>query len=289
MEKQGTKFGEDNFKHWKDTFTFKSQDEKNPGQYKEVKINMEDVMDRIDHYRKKYDEDDAFVRAVIDTHDDVVKVMFTKDLANIHESATPRGLALVLRIIKENRGEMEIFSVARPANGNWFLVKGDYTPNQLANMDLEKKEPQSKEKEVTNKAEDDLKKKEESVINVLKRNEKEGIEELPKKVRDKIREKMGQGWSTETPPEELKEFFTTSEINSIFNDKIVIYKLKPSREFFDSLVKNSAKIVIKRGFCRALDNGKRGSDLSERQKMTVNHILNKCNTKYENKLGLRNF
>ncbi len=79
MEKQGTKFGEDNFKHWKDTFTFKSQDEKNPGQYKEVKINMEDVMDRIDHYRKKYDEDDAFVRAVIDTHDDVVKVMFTKD------------------------------------------------------------------------------------------------------------------------------------------------------------------------------------------------------------------
>jgi hypothetical protein len=283
------KFGEDNFKHWKDTFLFKSQDEKNPGQYKEVKINMEDVMDRINHYRKKYDEDDAFVRAVIDTHEDVVKIMFTKDLAHIHENATPRGLALVLRVIKEERGELEIFSVARPANGNWFLVKGDYTPNQLANMDLEKKEPRSKEKEVTTKAEDDLKKKEESVINVLKRNEKEGIEELPKKVRDKIREKMGQGWSTETPPEELKEFFSTSEINSIFNDKIVIYKLKPSREFFDSLVKNSARIVIKRGFCRTLQSGKKESELSERQKMTVDHILNKCNTKYESKLGLRNF
>ena len=288
-EEDKEKFGEDNFKHWKDTFIFKSQDDKNPGQYKEVKINMDDVMDRINHYRKKYDEDDAFVRAVIDTHDDVVKIMFTKDLANIHESVTLRGLALVLRTIKESRGEMEIFSVARPANGNWFLVKGDFTPNQLANMDLEKREPESKEKKVTTKAEDDLKKKEESAINILKRNEKEGIEELPKKVRDKIREKMGQGWSTETPPEELKEFFTTSEINSIFNDKIVIYKLEASREFFDSLVKNSARIVIKRGFCRALDNGKRGSDLSERQKMTVNHILNKCNTKYENKLGLRNF
>jgi len=47
------KFGEDNFKHWKDTFIFKSVDEKNPGQYKEVKINMDDVMDRINHYRKK--------------------------------------------------------------------------------------------------------------------------------------------------------------------------------------------------------------------------------------------
>lgn len=289
MKTQGTKFGEDNFKHWKDTFTFKAQDEKNPGQYKEVKIKMEDVMDRINHYRKKYDEDDSFVRAVIDTHEDVVKIMFTKDLANIHESATPRGLALVLRTIKESRGEMEIFSVARPANGNWFLVKGDYTPNQLANMDLEKKEPRTKETEVNSKSEDDLKKKEESAINVLKRNEKEGIEDLPKKVRDKVREKMGKGWTTEIPPEELKEYFTTSEINSIFNDKIVIYKLEPTREFFNGLVKYSARIVIKRGFCRTLKSGKNEFELSERQKMTVNHILNKCNTKYESKLGLRNF
>ena len=288
-ERNKEKFGEDNFKHWKDTFTFKAQDEKNPGQYKEVKIKMEDVMDRINHYRKKYDEDDSFVRAVIDTHEDVVKIMFTKDLANIHESATPRGLALVLRTIKESRGEMEIFSVARPANGNWFLVKGDYTPNQLANMDLEKKEPRTKETEVNSKSEDDLKKKEESAINVLKRNEKEGIEDLPKKVRDKVREKMGKGWTTEIPPEELKEYFTTSEINSIFNDKIVIYKLEPTREFFNSLVKYSARIVIKRGFCRTLKSGKNEFELSERQKMTVNHILNKCNTKYESKLGLRNF
>ena len=288
-ERNKEKFGEDNFKHWKDTFTFKAQDDKNPGQYKEVKIKMEDVMDRINHYRKKYDEDDSFVRAVIDTHEDVVKIMFTKDLANIRESATPRGLALVLRTIKESRGEMEIFSVSRPANGNWFLVKGDYTPNQLANMDLEKKEPRTKETEVNSKSEDDLKKKEESAINVLKRNEKEGIEDLPKKVRDKVREKMGKGWTTEIPPEPLEEYFTKSEINSIFNDKIVIYKLEPTREFFNSLVKFSARIVIKRGFCRTLKSGKNEIELGERQKMTVNHILNKCNTKYESKLGLRNF
>jgi len=288
-ERNKEKFGEDNFKHWKDTFTFKAQDDKNPGQYKEVKIKMEDVMDRINHYRKKYDEDDSFVRAVIDTHEDVVKIMFTKDLANIRESATPRGLALVLRTIKESRGEMEIFSVSRPANGNWFLVKGDYTPNQLANMDLEKKEPRTKETEVNSKSEDDLKKKEESAINVLKRNEKEGIEDLPKKVRDKVREKMGKGWTTEIPPEPLEEYFTKSEINSIFNDKIVIYKLEPTREFFNSLVKYSARIVIKRGFCRTLKSGKNEIELGERQKMTVNHILNKCNTKYESKLGLRNF
>lgn len=151
-----TKFGEDNFKHWKDTFVFKTEDKKNPGQFKEVKINMEDVMDRINHYRKKYDEDDAFVRAVLDTHDNVVKVMYTKDLADISESARPRGLALVLR---ENRGELEIFSVSRPANGNWFLVKGDYSQSQLANMDLEKKEPKKREEEKEISGSEELKKK----------------------------------------------------------------------------------------------------------------------------------
>ena len=100
---------------------------------------------------------------------------------------------------------------------------------------------------------------------------------------------MGKGWTTEIPPEPLEEYFTKSEINSIFNDKIVIYKLEPTREFFNSLVKYSARIVIKRGFCRTLKSGKNEIELGERQKMTVNHILNKCNTKYESKLGLRNF
>ena len=50
--KPRTKFGEDNFKHWKDTFKFQSYDDDN-AEYKDVKIKMEDVMDRIDHYRKK--------------------------------------------------------------------------------------------------------------------------------------------------------------------------------------------------------------------------------------------
>lgn len=288
-DNKGTKFGEDNFKHWKDTFTFKSEDQNNPGQYKEVKISMEDVMDRIDHYRKKYDEDDSFVRAVLDTHEDVVKVMFTKGLADIHENGTPRGLALVLRSINEGRGEMEIFSVARPANGNWFLVKGDYNVKQLANMDLNKKEPEIKEKEVITKSEDDLKKKEESSINILKNNEKEGIIDLPVKVKEKIKEKMGNGWTTETPPPFFKTYYTVSDVNSIFNDKITIYKLNGSNEFFDDLVKYSAKIDVKRGFCRSLLNSKKDSNLSERQKMTVNHIINKCNSKFDNKLGLRNF
>ena len=289
MEDTGKKFGEDNFKHWKDTFTFKSGDDKNPGQYKEVKINMEDVMDRIDHYRKKYDEDDAFVRAVIDTHEDVVKIMYTKGLADIHESATPRGLALVLRTLNESRGEMEIFSVARPANGNWFLVKGDYTQSQLANMDLEKKEPEDKEKKKDISGSEELKKKEEKAIRVLKSNEKEGLDDLPKKVRQKLLEKMGKGWTPETPPSFLEKLVEKSQINTIFNDKIDIFKLDSNDDTFDAIVDNSSQIFIKRGFCRSLYIANDNANLDEKQEKVVNHILEKCDRKFGGKLGVRNF
>ena len=288
-EKNGKKFGEDNFKHWNDTFVFKSEDKGKPGQYKEVKIKMEDVMDRIDHYRKKYDEDDAFVRAVVDTHEDVVKIMYTKGLADIHESATPRGLALVLRVIKESRGEMEIFSVARPANGNWFLVKGDYTQSQLANMDLEKKEPEDKEKKKDISGSEELKKKEETAIRVLKSNEREGLDDLPKKVREKVLEKMGKGWTTETPPSFLEKLVEKSHINTIFNDRIDIFKLDTNDDTFDTIVDNSSRIFIKRGFCRSLYVAAENANLNNKQEMVVNHILKKCDTKFAGKLGVRNF
>ena len=152
------RFDEDNYKHWKDTFKFQSYDEEN-SKYKDVKINMEDVMDRINHYRKKYDEDDAFVRAVVDTHENVVKIMFTKDLAHLTESIKVVGLANVLQMIREGRGEMEIWSVARPADGNWFLVKGSFNKRELANMNLQKREPANKEEKKTENPVNGLKKK----------------------------------------------------------------------------------------------------------------------------------
>jgi hypothetical protein len=282
-EKDGKKFGDDNFKHWKDTFQFQSADEKNPGQYKDVTIKMEDVMDRIDHYRKKYDEDDAFVRAVVDTHEDVVRIMFTKDLAHIHEGTQLKGLALVLM---ESRGEKEVWSVARPASGNWFLVKGDFNQKQLANMNLQKKEPRDKNVEKKDSPLNSLKKKEETIINSLKSNEKEDIESLPTKVKQKLKEKLSNGWTTETPIKIFNHYYDKSDVNSVFNGKIGIFKLKPSSEFFNDLERNSARINIKRGFCKSLVNVKKGSELTGSQERVVTHFINKCKTKYDNKFGV---
>jgi hypothetical protein len=282
---EGKRFDEDNFKHWKDTFKFQSYNEET-GEYKDVKIKMEDVMDRIDHYRKKYDEDDAFVRAVVDTHEDVVKIMFTKDLAHLTESTTLVGLAGVLQLIREGRGEMEIWSVSRPADGNWFLVKGSFNKKELSNMDLHKKERKDKETKEREKPEDGLKKKEETALQSLKTNELSGIEDLPVRVKQKLREKMSQGWTTEPPFEFFSGFYDNSEINSVFNDKIKIYKLKPTGEFFSSLVNNSAKINLKRGFCRSIYLAKSDSDIDDRSRKVVDNIIDKCNQKYDHKLGV---
>jgi hypothetical protein len=284
----GKRFDEDNYKHWKDTFKFQSYDDEK-AKYKNVKINMEDVMDRIDHYRKKYDEDDAFVRAVIDTHDNVVRIMFTKDLAHLTENIELVGLATMLRALRESRGEMEIWSVARPADGNWFLVRGSFNKGELANMDLHKKEPKDKEEKKTENPVTGLKKKEESAISKLNQNEKEGLDELPIKVKQKVKEKLAKGWTTEKPFPFFSDFYEESEINSVFNDKIKIYKLKATHEFFESLKDNSSRIQLRRGFCKSLVKSKNDSDITSEQEKYVNHFVRKCNQKFDGKYGLYSF
>jgi hypothetical protein len=155
-------------------------------------------------------------------------------------------------------------------------------------MDLEKKEPEDKESTKMSKTEDDLKKKEEESIILLKRNEKEGLIDLPRKVKQKLKEKISKGWTTEEPPSYLMDFYTTSQINSVFNDPIEIYKLESSPSYFATLVKYSARVTPKRGFCRSLHMASRGEELNERQRKTINHILTRCKSKLAGKFGVFN-
>ena len=283
---ESKRFDEDDYKHWKDTFTFQSVDEKNPGQYKDVKLNMDDVMDRIPHYRKKYDEDDSFVRAVVDTHENVVRFMFTKDLANIREGYSAVGFAKILQQIRESRGEMEIWSVARPASGNWFLVKGDFTPKELMGMDLEKNEPSDKEPKKRENSLETLKKKELTSSNSLKNDEKSGFNELPKIVKKKLRDKFNFGWTTEEPNQNLMSYYDESEVKSVFGDDIKIYKLNANEEFFDYISQYSDSLPIKRGFCRSIQLSKNKIELTKKQKEKVRYVLNLCQNKFKDNLGL---
>ena len=112
------------------------------------------------------------------------------------------------------------------------------------------------------------------------------MSELPVKVREKLLEKLRKGWVVEKPFDFLDEFYDKSEINSVFADKIKIYKLNPSEEFFKTLKDNSAHIYLKKGFCKSLNIIKNKSDLKDADKTIIDHFVNKCQTKFKGEYGI---
>jgi hypothetical protein len=287
-EEEEQRFGENKFDHWYDTFTFQKYDEKT-NDFKDIDTDTLKhglIKDRFSDFIKNYDGDDAFVRAVVDTHPDVVRIKYLKDQANIQETYYPTGLASVLSLIRESKGEYDIFSVSRLKGGNWHLVKGDFTQKEMSNMVLTKQVPPEKQPKQRENGLESLKKKESTGTTKLASDETEGLKDLPKRVKEKLKEKISKGWTTETPPKVFHEFYEESELNSVFNDKIKIYKLDSTPEFFKSLKDNSSHVLIRKGFCRSITLAKKDSDISNEQRKVVNHILNKCDEKFEGKLGL---
>ena len=205
-------------KDWDEIFTFQKIDDKNPGKYTDVKIKMDSVMDRMPHWRKRYKklcnelencdddgEDDSFVRAVIDTHPEVVRILFTKGLAHLTSSEEQEelneGLHGLLAIIREAKSvEVEVWSVYRhPSSPDkiWSLVKGDFKPKELSSMDVKMQRSPGNTEEKKKDSLSELKKKESDAIELLSKDEKKGLSELPIKVKNKIKEKISKGWSTE--------------------------------------------------------------------------------------------
>ena len=60
------------------------------------------------------------------------------------------------------------------------------------------------------------------------------------------------------------------------------YKLKPSDEFFKSLVRESASIRLKKGFCKSLIEIKNKTGLVERQQKVLDHFVKKCEDRFGN-------
>ena len=228
-------------------------------------------------------EDDSFVRAVIDTHPDVVRILYTKGLANLTSSNDQEdlneGLHSLLRVIREAKNvEVEVWSVYRhPSSPDkiWSLVKGDYKPKELSSMDMKMQQSPQNKIEKKKDSLDELKKKELDAIKTLSLDEKKGLQELPIKVRDKVKEKIKRGWTTEKPSEDLIDFFKLDNIDSVFNEKIKIYKLKPNTDFFKHLDKKTFDVNIKRGFCRSLYYVEKELDLSKEKLFKVVEIFNR--------------
>jgi hypothetical protein len=293
-------------KDWDEIFTFQRTDDKNPGKYTDVKIKMDSVMDRMPHWRKKYKkqcedldncdddgEDDSFVRAVIDTHPEAVRILFTKGLANLTSSEDQEdlneGLHSLLSSIREAKSvEVEVWSVYRhPSSPDkiWSLVKGDYKPKELASMDVKMQQTPGNSVEKKKNSLDELKKKELDAIKTLSSDEKKGLMELPIKVKKKIKEKIKQGWTTESPTNDLISFYREDNVDSIFETPIKIYKLRPNEKFFNHIKTAKLSDNIKIGFCRAIHYVDKELDLEKEDSNKINEILSDCQDKFEGKYG----
>jgi hypothetical protein len=296
FEEKDEKFGEEKFEHWKKTFEFSSQDPETKEWKRIEKETIEskqvDIEKWVEHYLKSNDEDDAFVRAVIhvfkmdkNEKNHVKKVAFNKGLAHLSENFEVGGLLRVLSVIRESK-ELEIWSVKYYADGNWELVKGSFTDDELKNVGKTVREREKKDEE-RKKPVEGLKKKELTGIQLLNQDEKKGLVELPSQVKRKLLEKLRKGWVTEKPYEFFNEFYSVSDINTVFNDKLKIYKLNPTKEFFESLVQNSPRIFPRKGICKALDNLETTEGSNEKSKSVLKHILQKCQTKFKGEYGVK--
>lgn len=293
-------------KDWNEIFTFQKVDDKESGKFSEVKIKMDSVMDRMPHWRKKYKkqcedmdncdddgEDDSFVRAVLDTHPEVVRVLFTKGMAHLTSSDDQEDLNEslhgLLAFLRESKNvEVEVWSVYRhPSSPDkiWSLVKGDYKPKELSSMD--KKMQQSPGNSVEKKKDSlsELKKKESEAIRLLSTDEKKGLMELPIKVRNRVKEMIKKGWTTEKPSDSLMSYYKEDEVDSVFEDPIKVYKLRPNQTFFNFIKSQKSDDEIKRGFCRSIYYVEKEFDLPKEVSSKIDDILNKCENKLEGKYG----
>jgi hypothetical protein len=293
-------------KDWDEIFSFQKVDEKESGKYTDVKIKMDSVMDRMPHWRKKYKkqcedidncdddgEDDSFVRAVIDTHPEVVRVLFTKGMAHLTSSDDQEDLNEslhgLLAFLRESKNvEVEVWSIYRhPSSPDkiWSLVKGDYKPKELSSMD--KKMQQSPGNSVEKKKDSlsELKKKESEAIRLLSTDEKKGLMELPIKVRNRVKEMIKKGWTTEKPSDSLMSYYKEDEVDSVFEDPIKVYKLRPNQTFFNFIKSQKSDDEIKRGFCRSIYYIEKEFDLPKKVSSKIDDILNKCENKLEGKYG----
>ena len=81
-------------------------------------------------------------------------------------------------------------------------------------------------------------------------------------------------------------YYDESEVKSVFGDDIKIYKLNANEEFFDYISQYSDSLPIKRGFCRSIQLSKNKIELTKKQKEKVRYVLNLCQNKFKDNLGL---
>lgn len=281
------------YEKWATVFKFTTQDNK------EVAIRLDnELKSAIEKFKiAGFDDDDAFVRAVVETYPKVSYVFFLKGTADIKESVIENGLTKVLA-----EQEYQTITVIRDPNSpNFKLAKGKLQISDVSNrpsVPAQQKPVQTVEPQPEAKPEgEELLKKEQQAATAAEKDEKEGDKLFTTIQKRYVNQYNQEAWTTEKPLQNLLDLSETMNLKEkhpdVFKEDLMMYRAKTNTP--DGLKRWAEEVgqgaiqdrMITRGGCRTnikvyFDLAKQNIEIGEEKLDNLANIVLRCQDKFEN-------
>lgn len=280
------------YQKWATVFKFTTQDNK------EVRIALDnELTSAIEKWKLAgFDDDDSFVRAVIETYPKVTYIYFVKGTANIKESVKELGLS---KLLKEQ--EYQVITVNRDPNSpNFKLLKGKFEISGVSNrpnVPPQQTGPQQKPATPAKPEGEEMLKKEQQAVEKVSVDEKEGDKLFTTKQKRYIDQYNQEGWTTEKPLQNLLEFHETMDLNEkhpdVFSESLVMYRATTNtpeslKQWADAVGQAAIQDrMLTRGGCRTnikvyFDLAKQNIEIGEEKLDNLANIVMRCQDKFDN-------
>ena len=216
------------YEKWGGIFRFKTEDDK------EQKIIFDsELISAIEKWKKVgFDEDDSFVRAVIELYPKIRYILFIKGEAQLKESIEIKGLSA---LIVEQEGTYETWTVMRAPDGIDFKLRKGRIVKQPGSLPGKPTTPpqQTPEQKPTQPAKpegEELLKKEQQAVEKSSVDEKEGDKMFTTIQQRYINQYNQENYTTEKPLENLLTFSETMNLKEkhpeVFSEDLMMYRAK---------------------------------------------------------------
>ena len=283
------------YEKWGGIFRFKTEDDK------EQKIIFDsELISAIEKWKKVgFDEDDSFVRAVIELYPKIRYILFIKGEAQLKESIEIKGLSA---LIVEQEGTYETWTVMRAPDGIDFKLRKGRIVKQPGSLPgkpttTPQQTPEQKPTQPAKPEGEELLKKEQQAVEKASVDEKEGDKMFTTIQQRYINQYNQENWTTEKPLENLKSY--TENINlkvkhpEVFNEDLFMFRaLTNTPEDIKAWAENVGETAITdqkvtRGGCRTnikvyYDLMEKNIAIGEEKLENIAQLVMKCQDQIDN-------
>ena len=283
------------YEKWGGIFRFKTEDDK------EQKIIFDsELISAIEKWKKVgFDEDDSFVRAVIELYPKIRYILFIKGEAQLKESIEIKGLSA---LIVEQEGTYETWTVMRAPDGIDFKLRKGRIVKQPGSLPgkpttTPQQTPEQKPTQPAKPEGEELLKKEQQAVEKASVDEKEGDKMFTTIQQRYINQYNQENWTTEKPLENLTAY--TENINlkekhpDVFNENLFMFRaLTNTPEAIKDWAENVGETAITdqkvtRGGCRTnikvyYDLMEKNIAIGEEKLENLAQLVMKCQDQIDN-------